>query len=619
LLPTSRDHGPPSPIPAKEVTKVALRLKYQIEQVVPCELEEDLITKPHSNIVTEAVIKTAKEAGGDEYKACVVFCLLVVKRWFKRQALKELWDADLHNARGVAAEMIAKRIIEAEEDLKYLFQDVLLNRYRIIVDGEESAPTNAVEKAVDLHALHVIGSSSFQVCVNQIWHGSVMKDDEDRFIEYPDKTNTNYWAHFDPDRIRVPLYQNAIQIGISVLYLILYTGSINISGGLDAWEVLLYLFTLGFICEEVRKFWKVGRFYLGFWNVFNCTLYALLTTAFVCRLVALGHSNDHHYRNQFDELAKNFLAISAPMFWMRLLLYLDTFQFFGAMLVVLKVLMKESIYFFALLMVVLLGFLQAFIGLDLADNEMEDTGFIIQAMLNAIMQSPEFDGFDNFAPPFGIVLYYIFTFLVMVILLNVLIALYNSAYEDITTNAVDEFMALKAQKTLQFVRAPDEHVFVAPFNLIELLCIVVPFEWWLPEARYERLNDLVMLVIYSPVLLITSFIETKRAHKVQYNRRRGEADDDVVEEWEQMLDECDFEADGFAKKVQASAPNVEVDLAVLEVRKLREEVGELKKLIEGLKSGGGAIGGSSASASAWGTDTLQERNEDGQEDSDGKD
>ena len=41
----------------------------------------------------------------------------------------------------------------------------------------------------------------------------------------------------------------------------------------------------------------------------------------------------------------------------------------------------------------------------------------------------------------------------MVILLNVLIALYNSAYEDITGNADDEYMALFAQKTMQFVYA----------------------------------------------------------------------------------------------------------------------------------------------------------------------
>lgn len=92
------------------------------------------------------------------------------------------------------------------------------------------------------------------------------------------------------------------------------------------------------------------------------------------------------------------------MFWMRLLLFLDTFRFFGAMLVVLKVMMKESLIFFALLIVVVIGFLQAFIGMDMVDNNADATTFILQAMANAVMQSPDFDGFDNFAPPFGIIL-----------------------------------------------------------------------------------------------------------------------------------------------------------------------------------------------------------------------
>lgn len=57
------------------------------------------------------------------------------------------------------------------------------------------------------------------------------------------------------------------------------------------------------------------------------------------------------------------------MFWMRLLLYMESIRFFGVMLVVLKVMMKESLIFFALLIVIVVGFLQAFIGMDNADSQ----------------------------------------------------------------------------------------------------------------------------------------------------------------------------------------------------------------------------------------------------------
>lgn len=303
--------------------------------------------------------------------------------------------------------------------MPFLLEDILLKRYSIVVNGEETMPANVVERAVDLHALRIIGSSGYQKCINYLWRGWLVQDDEDpsRFIDWKQKGNTDYWAHLDPDRMRVPAYQNALQILISLVYLALYTGAINTinpDGDLDVVEALLYVFTAGFIFDEIAKFWKIGRYYIGFWNVFNSTLYALLTVSFVTRLIALGHDVDSGPRVRFNTLSYNFLAFSAPMFWMRLLLYLDTFRFFGAMLVVLKVMMKESLIFFALLLVILIGFFQAFIGMDQVDSKITAFSFITKAMLNAIMQSPEFDGFERFAPPFGLILYYVFTFVVMV-------------------------------------------------------------------------------------------------------------------------------------------------------------------------------------------------------------
>ena len=212
-------------------------------------------------------------------------------------------------------------------------------------------------------------------------------------------------------------------------------------------------------------------------------------------------------------------------------------------------------------------------------------------MANAIMQSPDFDGFERFAPPFGIILYYIFTFVVMVILLNILIALYNSAYEDVTGNATDEYMALFAQKTMQFVRAPDENVFIAPFNLVELFCLVIPFEWWMADKTYSKLNDIVMGIIYSPLLFVAAFWETRSAKKVNYNRRHGEEDDDTVEEWEQMAGEIDFEGEGWDKKCAMVSPNLDEEPAVVFVKQLQSEVKELKGLlIQLLDEKNGSVG-----------------------------
>ncbi|KAH0552909.1 hypothetical protein GP486_006890 [Trichoglossum hirsutum] len=597
-------HQFPSTFPAVEVTKVAQRLKFLIETTIPVELEEARVTRPHSAVVTRKVVQLAKEAGGEEYKACVVFALLVCKKWvcgdhfllslddFQGwlRLILELWDAGLHDVQATACEVIAKALIESEQDQDYLFQEVLLKRYSIIYGGEVSTPSNAVERAADLHALRVISSSGYQKCISYLWRGWLIQSEEDPtvFIPYKNKADTNYWTHFNPNRMRAPIYQNWLQMSMSILFLALYTEAINTinpRGDLDVVEGLLYIFTLGFICDELSKIWKVGRYYIGFWNAFNVTLYSLLTVSFVMRVIALGHPPDDGKRNKFNQLGYNFLAFSAPMFWVRLLLYLDTFRFFGAMLVVLKVMMKESLIFFALLAVVAVGFLQGFIGMDNLDKTKDATRFILQAMANSVMQSPDFSGFENFAPPFGIVLYYLFTFVIMVLLLNILIALYNSAYTDITDNSTDEYMALFTQKTLQFVRAPDENVFIAPFNLIEIFFLVLPFEWWLPSDQYEHLNVIVMATIYSPLLLITAFLETRAAHRVVHNRGCGEADDDTHEEWEVFEPEdreSDFASCSWRERVEGVRPNIEDDLAVVEVRALKEEVRTLKEAIRGL-------------------------------------
>lgn len=552
--------------------------------MVPCELPVETVTKSHSHIITPAVVETAKTAGGEQYKSCVVFGLLIVKHWFRRQALAELWDQNLYTIRAVACEVIAKQILESEEDLEYLLQDVLLKRYSILVDGEETDPANVVERAVDLHALRVIGSSAYQKCITYLWKGWLIQDENDpsRFVDYREKTNTSYWSHLDPNRMRVPLYQNALQIIFSITFLALYTAAINTinpSGDVDIVEGLLYIFTAGFLCDEISKFWKVGRYYFSFWTAFNSILYALLIVSFVTRMIALGHHLDSDGRKHFNELSYNFLAFSAPMFWLRLLLYVDSFRFFGTMIVVLKVMMRESIIFFALLFVVLAGFLQAFIGLDQVDNNITTVNFVVTAMLNAIMTSPDFGGFDQFSPPFGLILYYLYTFVVMVVLLNILIALYNSAYADITDNATDEYLALFAQKTMQFVRAPDENVFIAPFNLIEIFCLILPFEWWMPKDTYERLNDYIMATIYSPLLVVTAALETRQAHFVRSNKNRGAGEDDEIEEWEQLLGECDFAADGWEKKCERCKPNLELN-AVAECKELRKEVDALKDMLE---------------------------------------
>ena len=310
--------------------------------------------------------------------------------------------------------------IELEEDTAYLLHAVLLRRYSTVSRGKSTPPVNVIEKAVDLHSVRVIGSSGYQKCINYLWRGWLVQDENDPavFVDYKDKDNPKYFSHLDPDRMRAPRNQNAAQLLLSVIYLALYTtaiNSVNPTGVLDGAEIAMYIFTLGYVCDEIMKVYKAGYRILGFWNAFNSLLYSFLTVSLVFRIIGLTEEEGSDQREYYSKQSYNMLAFIAPMFWCRLLLYLDGFKFFGAMLVVLKVMMKESVIFFALLIIIVIGFLQAFIGLDLTDDNIAgDARFIVESMIKALLQSPEFDGFEGFGPPYGIILYYCFTFVIMV-------------------------------------------------------------------------------------------------------------------------------------------------------------------------------------------------------------
>lgn len=538
-----------SPTP-RQVLRIALNLKYLIDQVVPIQFNEDLLTSPFSEILTSKVVQLAREAAGGKgngkintssrkYRAVLIFCLLKVSHWYQRMALSELQDSDLYTSRNIAAQQIAKIIIEEEEDEHYLFIEMLCRRYTINLNDKDSDPASALELSVDLHSTIVIGSSGYQKCVKWIWRGWIVQSDKDptKYELYTGISKPGVWNHYDADRIKTPKYQNMVQIFISVIYLVIYSvivNSLQYDSYLDFWETVFYLFTLSFVIDEFIKLYHIGYNYTGFWNVFNDTMYAIIITGFSVRIAALSKDIGSPNRFHLNEVSFRILSCAAPLMWSRLLLFLDSERFVGALLVVLKVLFKESVIFFFLLIVVIIGFLQAFLGLDSADGKRDITKLLLRVMFTTVIGEGDIDSISNFTSPYGELLYYFYSFSVTVILLNILVALYNTAYENIIENANDEYLALVAQKTLRYVRAPDENVFVPPLNLIEVFGLVLPFSWWMKYKTYQDLNDKCMLIIYAPLLLYVAIKESKDAKRVQYNRINGFGDDsnETDQEWD---------------------------------------------------------------------------------------
>jgi hypothetical protein len=95
------------------------------------------------------------------------------------------------------------------------------------------------------------------------------------------------------------------------------------------------------------------------------------------------------------------------------------------MIIVLKEMLKESAVFFLLLLVIVAGFLQSFFGyyhrqkvsddsLDSADGTVTIMNKVLNTMTQAVLQSPNFDLYEDISPPFGLLLFYLFNFIVSV-------------------------------------------------------------------------------------------------------------------------------------------------------------------------------------------------------------
>ncbi|KAG7661430.1 YVC1 [[Candida] subhashii] len=525
---------------SRQTFRICLNLKTLIDKIVPIIFPESEITCQNSPILNRNVIDLVYKAAGGKgngergtsshkYRAALVFCLLRVCGWYWQQSIDELTDNELYKLRATTAQRLAVIIIEREtEDDQYLFLGMLCHRYSICLLGIDADPVSALELAVDMHSTMVIGASGYQRCIKWLWRGWIVQSDTDphAYIMYKDVASNSIGAHFDPARIKTPYYQNILEIFFNLLYLGLFSIILNESReevvAPDFIEILFYLFTLGSVSDEIMKFYHVGWYYFSFWSALNDTMYSIISIAVFFRFYSLNFDSPEKRQN-YHEISFRLLSCAAPLMWSRLLLYLDAQQFVGAMIVVLKTMMKESILFFVLLFVVIIGFLQGFLGLDIADGSNDATRRILISLIKAVVGDSSLDDMGNLMPPYASILYYIYSFLLSVILMNILIALYSTAYAAIVENATDEYFALVAQKTLRYIRAPDQDLYVPPLNLIEI--VIGTFGWMLPRRLYKKLNYYVMLIIYSPLLIYITTDELSNARRIQYNRYKGVPDD----------------------------------------------------------------------------------------------
>ncbi|KAI0677344.1 hypothetical protein C8Q78DRAFT_1002340 [Trametes maxima] len=477
------------------VTSLIRRVKVMTLKLLPVEVPPDSISDPTSRVITPQVINAFIDAAGDFMEA-LPYCFLRARREF-------IWDAN-HNpadygenfCRATACEVLARRVVHQAPPEK--ISAIMASRFcHREIDGDESGRSSALELAIDCHCTIFLSSSEAQDVVQDLWSGRTVqvydKDGDISFVPYGDVRYSGFWSHLNPSRLGVPRYQNIFRITVWFLFLFSYSQAVREPldkldpdhSDLDGWEIVMYVLALAFSLEVCTQIFKILTLVswraFGFWHVISFVTDCLLTAAFVVRLAGIASVGDQSASLRLRSF--QCLSFAAPLLWMKLIPIFDGYKFVGTMQICVARMLKESGFFFCLLALLGIGFLQGLYALDAADGRTDHPTEILNGLIQALLQSPNYEMFSP--SPLGLTLYYLWNVATAVVLLNVLISLFSSAYEDVVEDAAAEYLTYFAGKVIGMVRAPDEFIYPPPLNILEIF-FIAPFD---VIALYEAQLD----------------------------------------------------------------------------------------------------------------------------------
>ncbi|KAH9077030.1 calcium activated cation channel [Lactarius deliciosus] len=512
------------------LARLIKRLRILTLSLLPVEVDPQSINDPTSRVITPQVISAYIAAGGDLVEA-LPYCLLRARRDFMIEANRNAADYGENRGRAIACEVLARRIVHKSPVDRV--PALLSSRYKHRQSDGDIEVSSAIELAIDSHCTIFLSSSEAQDVIMSLWNGDlVQRNNEDLDVDYVpayDNMDPSFWGHLDPSRIAVPCYQNILRIVIWLFFLAVYSQAVRepldrldpLHRHFEFWEVLLYVMGLAFLLEGASIFktlrlatWRA----FGFWHFVAIITDGLLLAAFVLRVSSLVSQEGQ--RDQLRLRSFQVLSCVAPFicqYRTELMTVFDGFKYIGTTQICVARMLRESGIFFALLSILAIGFLQGLYALDAADGQVESSSVIIHVMLQSLLQSPNYDKFAGSAA--GQTLFYFWNVTTTVVLLNVLISLFSSAYSDVVDDAEAEYLSFFAGKAVAMIRAPDTYVYPAPFNLVETF-FVAPLESVhsgfppMRPANESFLNRSVMSVLFfipmTTIALYESFSPKKR-------------------------------------------------------------------------------------------------------------
>ncbi|OCH94327.1 calcium activated cation channel [Obba rivulosa] len=500
------------------VTSLVRRIRTLTLRLLPVEVPRDTIAEPTSRVITPQVIDAYIAAAGD-FVEVLPYCLLRARKEFLWDANHNPADFEENSGRATACEVLARRIVH--QSPPDCVTPMMCTRFmHREVNGEISEKASALEMAIDSHCTIFLSSSEAQAVVDNLWRGQLIQkhvsDNEVDFAIYNEQGFNGIWSHLDPFRLSVPRYQNIFRIMVWLFFLVAYSQAVREPldrldpdhSDLDFWEIIMYVLALSFTFEDMNKFYKLLVYAswrsLVFWNIISIIVNTLLLAAFILRVIGIASAPPQDYTLR----TRSFQCLSfvAPLIWLKLVPIFDSWKFVGVMQICVARMLQESGIFFALLALLGIGFLQGLYALDAADGQTDHPTTVIHALIQALLQAPDYEMFASSVA--GQILYYLWNVATAIVLLNVLISLFASAYEDVVEDAPAEYLTFFAGKVIGMIRAPDEFTYPAPFNIIESF-FIAPLEYFVSSCTYTKINRHVMFVLFFIPLSVIALYEVE--------------------------------------------------------------------------------------------------------------
>ncbi|KAK0549081.1 Calcium channel yvc1 [Tilletia horrida] len=535
---------PRTDVSPKTISALIRRVRALVVQLIPTEIELETVTGTEG-ILTPEVIKTFDLAGGD-FADAVPFCLIESYHEFLKDA--ERSDYDLNHLRATACEIAARRLVahfESSAEADYLARHPnvrgryegshvsLSKRFRkALPDGKIVRPRSALESAVEGGCQEFLTSPEAQRTVKAIWRGMIVQaysDDNsgDIFlVRYSRRYSTKVIRHFDPSRLQVPLYQYILSVSIWVAFVVIFSiATWQFRPKVSLAELVMYGMFLGYLSDDVIRWSKAGLGQMTVWLGLDIFTDFFLAASLVIRIWSLSET-DPQERLEMHKLSFRVLVSAAPFIWLQLLRIGDCTRFFGVIQVIVIRMLSESAAFFILLILVGFGAAQALWGLNLVDDKpISDAGSrLVELVLQGVLGAMSFGTISNgFSGVFGKVIAYVYYFILILILRSILVALFGTAFASVQRDANDIYQTFFATRVVDSIGVPDRHVFVAPFNLIEIL-VAAPISLLVPRKTYHKIVNVIQCFVFFVPLLCIALYESR------VDRRAARAQRKVVNE-----------------------------------------------------------------------------------------